>query len=158
MAALRELPSELVSKAGGPVKLGLKAGAQVLLDEMRRNVRAIIDAPNQNGGDESTGLLLLSLQAKRSKPTDGKNGEAFVIGIKRGQKYPAFRQNKAGNLTAVQIGRQLEYGTEKRDPMLWLRPAYDAKRMEAVNVTIAEIRRRTEVIIKRLERQAARSK
>lgn len=149
---LRELPAEIVSKAGGPVKFGLKAAAELLRDEAKRNVRAIIDTPNQGGDDKSTGLLLLSIVAGRSKPPQGKNGEAYVVRVRRNQKYPGNRQNEAGNVTAVQVGRLLEYGSENRPPMPWMRPAFDARKNEALQVFSAELRRRTEAAVKRLER------
>lgn len=152
---LKQLPPEVVSKAGGPVKAALKKAAEMLRDEARANVRAIIDTPNKGGGDKSTGLLLLSIQAKRGR-VFGKKGEAQVVSIKRGQRYPANRQGENGTLTATQIGRQLEYGTEKRSPLPWLRPAFDAKKGAAVQLFADELKRRTTDVIKRLERKARR--
>lgn len=156
--ALRQLPPEMVSKAGGPVKLALKRAAEVILSESRANVRKIIDTPNADNDNRSTGLLLLSLQAKRSRPTQNQRGEAYMVGIKRNQKYPAFRQAKGEVTTAAQIGRQLEYGTEKRRPMPWLRPAFDAKKGQAVQMFSDELNRRTRAVIDRLERIAAAKK
>lgn len=153
---LKKLPPEMVSKAGGPVKLSLKEGAAVLLAEAKHNVRLIIDTPNKDGEDKSTGLLLLSLQAKRSKPSRGQKGEAFLVGIRRNQKYPPNRQSKKGDTTAAQVGRQLEYGTEKRPPMPWIRPAFDVKAGEAARVFVEGVNRRTEALVKKLERQARR--
>lgn len=155
--ALRSLPGEIVSKNGGPVKLALKRAADVLLAEAKANVRRIIDTPNVGGQNDSTGLLLLSLQSKRSKVLK-QNGEAYVVSIKRDQKYPDFKQDKAGKLTATQIGRQLEYGTEKRQPMPWLRPAFDAKKGEALRVFVDEMQKRTAAAIKKAERMARLSK
>ncbi len=151
---LQKLPAEIVSKAGGPVKLALKESAAMLLAEAKHNVRAIVDTPNKGGEDESTGLLLLSLQSRRSKPPQGKRGEAYIVGIRRGQKYPPNRQNKRGDLTAVQIGRQLEYGTERRAPMPWLRPAFDAKATQAAQLFVESVTKRTAAIVKKLERAA----
>lgn len=152
---LRALPPEIVSKAGGPVKFALREAANLLRDEAKRNVRTIIDTPNVGGDDKSTGLLLLSIVAGRSKPKPGVKGERFAVRIRAKQKYPAERGN---NLTAAQIGRQLEYGTEKRQPMPWLRPAFDAKKNEALQVFVAEISKRTTAAIKRAERLARTKK
>jgi HK97 gp10 family phage protein len=153
---LKQLPPEMVSKAGGPVKLALKEGAAVLLAEAKQNVRLIIDTPNKNGENDSTGLLLLSLQSRRTKPPQGKRGEASSVAIRRNQKYPANRQSKKGDTTAAQIGRQLEFGTEKRPPMPWMRPAFDVKGGEAARVFVEGVNRRTEALVKKLERQARR--
>lgn len=152
--ALRRLPPEIVSKAGGPVKMSLKRAAELLRDEAKANVRRIIDTPNEGGDDLSTGLLLLSIQAKRSRMRGGERGEAFVVAIKRGQRYPQNRQGQKGGITAVQVGRLLEYGTERRQPMPWLRPAFDAKKGAAVQTFVAELTARTQKVIDRVEREA----
>lgn len=150
--ALKRLPAEIVSKSGGPVKNALKVGAEVLRAEAALNVRKIIDEPNKSGGDESTGLLLLSIQSKRSKPSMGQKGEAFVVSIKRNQRYPPKFGKK---LSAVQIGRQLEFGTEKRPPMPWLRPAFDAKKEAAIAAFTVNIKERIAAVIAKLDREAA---
>lgn len=152
--ALQKLPPELVSKAGGPVKLALKRAAELLRDEAKANVQRIIDTPNIDGENESTGLLLKSIQAKRGKMKGGERGEAYIVAIKRGQRYPQNRQGKGEATTAVQVGRLLEYGTEKRQPMPWLRPAFDAKRTAAVQTFVTEVTRRTQKVIDKLEREA----
>jgi hypothetical protein len=151
--AFKRFPVEM-AKAGGPVKAGLRAGAQLLRDEAKANVRRIIDTPNDGGGDKSTGLLLLSIIAARSKMPASVKGERFIVRIRANQKYPEFRQDDSGTLTAVQIGRQLEYGTEHRDPMAWMRPAYDAKREAAMSVIVDVASKRTAALIKRIERES----
>lgn len=157
LQALRGLPPEIVSKAGGPVKLALKRAADVLLQQAKANVRAIIDTPNASGEDESTGLLLLSLRAARmKKPAWLRNGEAYAIGVKPGQKYPAAKQSKKGDVNATQVGRLLEYGNENRAPMPWLRPAFDARKGEAIDTFNREVTSRTQKIIKKLENVGAR--
>lgn len=45
----------------------------------------------------------------------------------------------------------LEYGTSKRKPMPWARPAFHAKKQEAVTVMIAE----TEKGISKIEKKLA---
>ncbi|MDQ3288648.1 MAG: hypothetical protein M3Q42_10400 [Pseudomonadota bacterium] len=153
---LKRLPPEIVSKAGGPVKLALMKAAEVLRDEAKLNVRRIIDEPNKDEEPrESTGLLLLSIQAKRGRVI-GQKGEAQVVSIKRGQKYPDGRQPKKGDLTATQVGRLLEYGSEKMQAKPWLRPAFEAKKQEAVETFTREITKRATATIKRLERAASR--
>lgn len=148
---LRKLPAEVVSKAGGPIKFGVKAAAEVLRDEAKQNVQRIIDEPNVGGVNKSTGLLKKSIIASRGRMPAGVNGEMYRVRIKPRQRYP---ESRGENLTAVQIGRQLEFGTEKRAPMPWLRPAFDAKKREALRVFVSEVNKRTTAAIKKLERQA----
>lgn len=150
---LKQLPSEIVSKAGGPVKLGLKKAAEGLRDRAQMNVQRIVDKENKDGEpSKSLGILKRAVIAKRGGRMRVK-GESYIIAIKRGQKYPASRGK---NLTAAQIGRQLEYGTEHRDADPWMRPAYDEGKREAVETFTKEVTTRTEAIVKRLERKARR--
>lgn len=149
---LKRLPPELVSKSGGPVKLALKKAAEVLRDAARANVQRIIDEPNEDGRPtKSIGLLKKSVVAARGKLPPGLNGEQFSVRIRKNQKYPTSRGE---NLTAIQIGRQLEFGTEKRGPKPWLRPAFDAKKGQAVDTFVSEVNRRGQALIDKLGREA----
>lgn len=153
--ALKSLPPEIVSKRGGPVRASLRAAANVLRDQAKANVARIIAEPNKDGDNRSIGLLYKSIQTKRSKMKPGVRGEAFVVGIRRGQKYPASRQARKEVVTAVQVGRLLEYETERRKPKPWLRPAFDAKGSAALAKFSEEMQKRTTAAIKKAEKLAA---
>lgn len=150
---LKRLPPELVSKNGGPVKLALKKAAEVLRDEARANVQRIIDEPNlDEQATKSTGLLKKSIVAARGKMPPGLKGERYSVRVRKNQRYPASRGK---DLTAVQIGRQLETGTERREePKPWLRPAFDAKKQAAVDTFVTEVNRRGQALIDKLDREA----
>lgn len=153
LKTLRELPPEIVSKNGGPVRSALSKAANMMLAEAKLNVRKIIDAPNQSGGDESTGLLLLSLRAKRGRLGGGEKGELYSVGIKQKQMYPAKFQDKRNSVSAAKVGRQLEYGTEKRMPMPWLRPAFDAKKGQVITMFVSELNKKLGAIVRKLARK-----
>lgn len=149
---LKRLPPELVSKSGGPVKLALKKAAEVLRDAARANVQRIIDEPNlDEQPSKSTGLLKKSIVAARGKMPPGLKGERYSVRIRKNQKYP---ETRGEGLTAVQIGRQLEEGTERRDPKPWLRPAFDEKKQAAVDTFVTEVNRRGQALIDKLDREA----
>ena len=149
---LKRLPPELVSKNGGPVKLALKKAAEVLRDAARANVQRIIDEPNlDEQASKSTGLLKKSIVAARGKMPPGLKGERYSVRIRKNQKYP---ETRGKGLTAVQIGRQLEEGTERRDPKPWLRPAFDEKKGAAVDTFVSEVNRRGQALIDKLDREA----
>ena len=149
---LKRLPPELVSKAGGPVKLALKKAAEVLRDAARANVQRIIDEPNlDEQASKSIGLLKKSIVAARGKMPPGLKGERYSVRVRKNQRYPASRGK---DLTAVQIGRQLEFGTEKRQPKAWLRPAFDEKKGQAVDTFVSEVNRRGQALIDKLDREA----
>ena len=149
---LKRLPPELVSKNGGPVKLALKKAAEVLRDAARANVQRIIDEPNlDEQATKSTGLLKKSIVAARGKMPPGLKGERYSVRIRKNQKYP---ETRGKGLTAVQIGRQLEEGTERRSPKPWLRPAFDEKKGAAVDTFVSEVNRRGQALIDKLDREA----
>ncbi len=151
LAQLKQFPEEM-GKNGGPVKLALRDAMKPLLDQAVANVRAITSTTNADGEDVSTGLLAENIRSKRSKPSNGKRGEAYVVGI-RNKPYPPARQAKNQVTTTAQVGRLLEYGSERRSPMPWLRPAFDARKNDAVAVFVASVTKRTAALIKRIERK-----
>ncbi|HSD16784.1 MAG TPA: HK97-gp10 family putative phage morphogenesis protein [Thermomonas sp.] len=133
-AVLRRLKALGVEaqKAGGPVRAGVRAGAVVIQKEMQENVRRIVAAPNIGGGDESTGLLEKSIKPMRAKARrDGLKGETFIVTAAKRARYPIGDRNKTAIAVAT-VGKMLEYGTPKRQPMPWARPAFHAKKDEAV--------------------------
>lgn len=152
---LRNLPPELVSKNGGPVKLALMAAARVLQAQAQANVQAIIDEQNVDGVDsKTTGLLKKSIRVARARMPSGVKGERAGVFVNSRNKYP---ENRAKNGYAVQVGRQLEYGTEKRDAKPWLRPAFDSKKEEATATFVSEVNKRGQALINKMAR-AARAK
>ena len=148
--ALRKLPPEIVSKNGGPVRSALRKAAVVIQKQAQANVQAIIDSPNAGGlPTESTGLLKANIVAQRVKPPRGTKGERFMIRARK-KVYPG--NGKWKKRTTAQIGALLEYGTEKRAPMPWMRSAFDTKKAEAVDTFTREIRQRIDAIIRKLSR------
>lgn len=149
---LKKLPPELVSKSGGPVKLALKKAANLLRDAAQANVQRIIDEPNEGGiPSKSIGLLKKSIVSARGKMPPGLKGERQSVRIRKNQRYP---ESRGKGLTAIQIGRQLETGTEKRSPKPWLRPAFDANKVAATQVFVDDINRRGQALIDKLDREA----
>lgn len=134
---LRQLPPELVSKRGGPIRSALRKAAKVIQLQAQENVQRIIDAPNVSGlATESIGLLKRSIVVSRGKEPPGGKGETQLVKIRRNQKYPAEFQDKEGKITAAKVGRLLEQGTERRGAMPWIRPAFDARKGEALNTFV----------------------
>ena len=130
---LKALGTE-AAKAGGPVRAGVRAGAVVIQKVMKANIQRIIATPNKGGGDESTGLLEKSIKPMRAKARrDGLKGETFIVTAAKKARYPIGSRNKTA-IAVSTVGKMLEYGTPKRQPMPWARPAFHAKKDEAVKV------------------------
>lgn len=146
MKTLKELPPELVSKRGGPVRSALRKASLLLVNEAKANVQKIIDEPNIGGGNYSTGFLQKNIITARDSKMRG--GERYYVRVRR-KAYPEGRTKK----TATGVGALLERGTERRKPMPWMRPAFDAKKHEVVQFFPQELRKQLDRIVKKLARQ-----
>jgi len=151
LKALQSMPSEVVSKRGGPVKLALAKGARLIRDEARRNLAATIGGEDS----ESTGLLLKSVIASRGKPPSGSKGERYLVRIKS-RRYPKSkapevkrsRKNRkvAKDGTTLQTGNLKEYGSSRQQATPWLRPAVRSKGQAAIDTIISDLGRRIEKV------------
>jgi HK97 gp10 family phage protein len=146
---LRELPAELVSKRGGPVRTALQKAAKRIQQEEQAQLQRIIDAPNV-GEDvaESTGLLKQNIIVKRGRLAGGEKGELYSVRVRR-KSYPG---TKGKAVTTPQVARLLEYGTAKREPMPFIRPAFEAAKGYVFQTFTAELNRRLAGIVKKLHR------
>ncbi len=150
LATLQSLPSELVSKRGGPVKLALAKGARVILAQAKANLQNVI----AREGGESTGLLEKNLVVTRGKaPASGK-GERYLVRVRR-KAYPG-RADSGGPITVRKSAALLEYGSSTQRATPWLRPAASAKAQEAIDVTSTDLLRRLDKLVRQLAAQNGR--
>ena len=148
---LRSLGAE-ASKRGGPVRAAVRKGAVVIQKEMQANIRRIVATPNKGGGDESTGVLEKSIKPMRAKARrDGTKGETFMVGPNKRARYPISKRTPSG-IGVATVGKMLEYGTPKRQPMPWARPAFHAKKDEAAKVMTDEVLKGIEKLEQKLSR------
>lgn len=155
LASLRALPKEVVQKRGGPVRRVLRKAANVIRDEAKQNARAIIAAPNVGGDDVSTGTLVKNIKTVKGRQHRTLNGERMLVLIPKRARYPVTPRTPSG-IGVATVGRMLEYGTSKRRPMPWMRPAFHAKKGEAVALVERELPREIDKIVQKLARQNAR--
>ena len=147
LSTLEKLPPEIVSKRGGPVRFALRKAAQVLQKEVQSNLQKIIDTPNKDGRDESTGLTKKNIVLTRGRRRNFK-GESMLVRVRK-KTFPGGGKDRNTAANA----RRLEYGTEKRPPMPVIRPAFNTKRMEALGVFSREINKKLASIQRKLERE-----
>lgn len=147
LRTLQELPPEVVSKAGGPVKRSLRKGALVLLQEAALNLARATD--NLSTDDqENTGLLLSALVATRGKAPTGGNGERYLVRVKR-----LSYQRPGPATTTLATANLLEYGSEKQPAEPWLRPAFAAKAQQAIQTVETELVKDIDRVVRKLARQ-----
>jgi HK97 gp10 family phage protein len=144
LATLRELPPEIASKRGGPVRAALRKGARVIHKQAQANLRAVTANETASGRSESTGLLEKNLVITRGKKPTGSNGERFLVRVRR-KGYPS-RQD-AGTRKSASL---LEYGSSQQPAEPWLRPAFNARAMEALRTVETELVRAVALAVKKL--------
>lgn len=160
--ALRKLPPEVVSARGGPVRRALRKGAVVLRDQAKANVRAIVAEPNKDGRpSKSTGALENAIIATRGKPPAGVKGERYKVWLgKVTGRYANTQRNRSKrrvgqsyDLDPPQFyGKFLEVGTSRMRPHPWLRPAFEAKKGEAMRVIEQSLVRDVNRIVAKLSK------
>lgn len=144
---LRQLPPEVVSKRGGPVKSALRKGAVVILKAEKANLQAAVANSGDDGKRYSTGLLLKNLIASRGKaPTTGK-GERYLVRVRR-KTYPGRSGGKP--VTTLATAQLLEYGSSQQPAEPWIRPAFLANARRAIETIEAETVREVERIAAKL--------
>lgn len=144
---LRALPAEATKQGGNIVRTAVRKAGQVILGQAEQNLDAIIAAPNASGIEESTGLLRKNLVLSRGRMQE--KGERYLVRV-RPKRYA---DSKGKRVTTTQVARLLETGTESRDAMPWLRPAFESKKGEAVEVMTREVTARLDALVKRLDRR-----
>lgn len=147
LRTLEQLPPEVVSKAGGPVKRALRKGALVLLQEAALNLARATDNLSTDDQD-NTGLLLSALVATRGKAPSGGNGERYLVRVRK------LKYNRPGPDTNTRATASwLEYGSEKQPAEPWLRPAFAAKAQQAIQTVETELVKDVDRVVRRLARQ-----
>ncbi len=129
---LSQLPPEIVSKGGGPVRTAARKAGIVIQQEAMLNVDRLAAEGQSN---EATGLLKKSIIVSRRKPFRFK-GEQYWIRVKR-------RGKAVGGVAPSTYGAVLEFGDERIPAKSWLRRAAETKRQEATNVFVTELTKAT---------------
>lgn len=145
LATLQALPSEVVSKRGGPVKLALAKGARLLRDQAKENFRRSMAV---NGAD-STDTTMNNIVATRGKAPVGTKGERQLVRIRR----KAFINAHGARTTARRAAQLMEYGSATQPAIPWLRPAVQRRGTQIIDVITEDLLKRLDQITKRLAAQ-----
>lgn len=147
---LKQLPSEVVSKRGGPVKLALKKGATLIYKQADINLMLATQGMVTDEKQYSTGLLRKNLIVSRGKEPIGSKGERYLVRVRR-KSYPDRKGEVTTTLKTAQI---LEYGSSQQQPDPWIRPAFESKAEDAIKTISDDLLQRLDKIVKKLSRQA----
>lgn len=136
---LKELPAEIVSKRGGPVKLALAKGARKLRDQARQNLAKSI----AEGGARTTGMTEKAVIASRGKAINGGNGERYLVRVKKG----TFTNADGFPTSTLMTANLLEYGSAHQPPTPWLRPALQQIGGQVIELVSEDLVRRIEKVV-----------
>lgn len=148
---LKNLPPEVVSKRGGPVKAALRKGALVVFKQAQANLyRATANV--STGDDEGTGLLLKNLVITRGKEPIGSKGERYLVRVRR-KSYA----RKGEPVTTLKTAQLLEYGSSVQPAEPWLRPAFNATAQQAIQTIEQELIRSLDRVVNKLGKKGGLS-
>lgn len=144
--ALKALPPEIAGKNGGPLRKAIGRAAVVIRDDARR--RAPVD----------TGNLRDNIIAVRKRRTPNGNEGYFVEVRRKRRKYANTRANRrkkrAGmnyeTMGEAYYGMFVELGTAKSPAQPFLRPAFESKKVEAVETFRVEFAKAIDAAAKKV--------
>lgn len=133
--ALKALPAEIAGKNGGPLRKAIGRAAVVIRDDARR--RAPVDTGNLRDN---------IIAVRKRKSPQGTEGYFVEVRRKR-RKYANTRANRRKgrvgktyeSLGEAYYGMFVELGTAKMPAQPFLRPAFESKKVEAVETFRVEL-------------------
>lgn len=150
---LKKLPPELVSKRGGPVVASLRKGARVLLKQSRENFAAAVSMPGKTGVTDTTGFTERQIVSKRRRPPGGQKGERVVVTVNPKPHPTSKGMYRGRTIRANDIAFIMELGSSAQPATPWLRPAFESRRAEALQVIETDLVKRVDKITKKLASQ-----
>jgi HK97 gp10 family phage protein len=125
-AALRELPQRI---ARNVLRGAVSAGAAVIRKEAK--ARAPLYTGKVAEGHPPPGTLKRAIYQKQINELSSLTNQVFFVGVRHGKKYQ--KQGKKGDKSQdAYYWRWVEFGTSKMAARPFMRPAFEAKKNEAV--------------------------
>lgn len=125
-AALKELPQRI---ARNVLRGAVGAGAAVIRNEAK--ARAPVSIGDGGVGHPPPGTLRRAIYQKQIRELSSAVKQTFYVGVRKGKQYR--KQGKKGNLSQdAYYAKFVEFGTAKMAARPFMRPAFEAKKGEAV--------------------------
>lgn len=150
LETLKSLPYEIVAKRGGPVKLALKKGAQLIRDEEKRLFESRL---NERGWNDTTGLLKDSIIASRGKPPTEFKGERYVVRFRRRYYTNRNSADRGSYDTTIKVAQLFEYGSSHQPPRQFIRTAFANKAEQAMQLISEDLIKRIDLLVRKLAKQ-----
>lgn len=150
--ALKALPPEIAGKNGGPLRKAIGRAAVVIRDDARRrapvdtgNLRDNIIAVRKRKSPQGTEGYFIEVRRKRRKYA---NTRANRRKKRAGLNYETMGEAYYGMF--VELGTEKELGTAKMQAQPFLRPAFESKKVEAVETFRVELAKGIEQAAKKV--------
>ena len=146
-AALKELPERI---ARNVLRGSVNAGATVIRKEAQ--ARAPVSVGPKRQGQSPPGTLKRALYQKQIRELSSLVKQTFIVSVRKGKQYR--NQGKKGNLSQdAYYARFVEFGTAKMAARPFLRPAFEARKTDAVAAIKAYLERRIPEEVTKLPRR-----
>lgn len=154
LEALQDLPREIASRNGGPVRTALGRGARLIKDEVVRR------APVKSGRLQKAIIAARDRNPQRSAPGFS---ERYIVGVRGGarQKLANNRRNRRAGTAGQSVAKEgnafywrfSEFGTAKQQAKPFLRPAFESSKQAALDEIVSSLGKGIDRIAARLARQ-----
>lgn len=144
--ALRQLPKEIASKNGGPLRKALFQAAKVIREEAKRRA-PVHEGPPLKKGRQPSGTLKRNIIAKRDRRPDTVGAtERYRVAVRTGKRQKTgdafyWRFVEFGHRIVPRGGKRKGGISARRraaqgavPPKPFMRPAFESKKREAVQV------------------------
>jgi hypothetical protein len=145
---LSGLPPAIVSKRGGPVRAALRKAAAVVHKQALANLK-LVTANASTADKPNTELLEKNLVVTRGKAPRSGNGERYLVRVRR-KVYPGRKGEDIA--TTLKTAQLLEYGSSKQPAEPWLRPGFQTKARESLDVFERELIKSVDRIVRKLSK------
>lgn len=135
---LRQLPDKVGKNC---LRVSAYAGAKIVRDEAR--TKAPVYTGSVSEGHPPPGTLKRAIIMKQIPEASGPLKQTFYVTVRKGKKYR--KQGKSGNLSQdAYYWTFVEFGTARMTARPFLRPAFEAVKMRAVEAIKARLAERIE--------------
>jgi len=146
LAALKALPEKAARNA---LRGAVYAGAKVIVDEAKS--KAPVYTGDVSKGHPPPGTLKRSIIMKQIPEASNLYKQTFYVTVRHGKKYQ--KQGKDGSKSQdAYYWRFVEFGTQKMAARPFLRPAFEAKKMEAIEAIKKRLAERIDMAVRELYR------
>lgn len=141
---LKALPQDVIYAKGSPIKLALRKAAVLIRDDEKTRLKALMNV--RGHPRRPTELLMKNIIASRGRMPQDMKGEKYVVRIKRRIYTDHTGEEPVNTLKTAQL---FEYGSSHQPQRSFIRPSFQSKAQEAINVFRDELIKRIDKLVRK---------